>query len=176
MSVTGVQQQSATGANSAASSSMGNVQEVDKQEFLMLLVAQLRNQDPMKPMEDREFITQLAQFNSLEQMQMLNKTMTQASEMTVLGQMASFVGKEVEAMGKEGVVKGVVTGVTLVEGSAVLTVGDSQVDVRNVYAIKEREVATETPAPTPPVTTEPPEPATSTEPTDPATETETPEA
>jgi flagellar basal-body rod modification protein FlgD len=139
MSVGGVQsQQYANAANSSSMGSIGGGQEVDKQEFLMLLVAQLRNQDPMKPMEDREFIAQLAQFNTLEQMQMLNRTVAAANEMTILGQLASFVGKEVEALGgSSGTIKGVVTGVTLIDGSAVLTVGDEQVDVRNVFAIRD---------------------------------------
>ena len=38
------------------------------------MTTQLANQDPLNPMEDREFIAQLAQFSSLEQMQNLNKT------------------------------------------------------------------------------------------------------
>lgn len=48
--------------------------DLDKDAFLRLLTTQLANQDPLNPMEDREFIAQLAQFSSLEQMQNLNKT------------------------------------------------------------------------------------------------------
>ncbi len=47
---------------------------LDKDAFLQLLVTQLQNQDPLNPMEDREFISQMAQFSSLEQMQNLNDT------------------------------------------------------------------------------------------------------
>ena len=48
--------------------------DLDKDAFLRLLTTQLANQDPLNPIEDREFIAQLAQFSSLEQMQNLNKT------------------------------------------------------------------------------------------------------
>ena len=54
--------------------------DLDKDAFLRLLTTQLSNQDPLNPMEDREFIAQLAQFSSLEQMQTLNKTMDGKSE------------------------------------------------------------------------------------------------
>lgn len=47
---------------------------LDKDAFIRLLVTQLQNQDPLSPMEDKEFIAQIAQFSSLEQMQNLNKT------------------------------------------------------------------------------------------------------
>lgn len=46
---------------------------MDKNMFLKLLVTQLSNQDPLNPIEDREFIAQMAQFSSLEQMQQINE-------------------------------------------------------------------------------------------------------
>lgn len=76
----------------------------DKHTFLKLLVAQLTNQDPLNPTEDKEFITQLAQFTSLEQLQeinsgveTLNSTMNQSQLMTATG----FIGKDVVATGDQ---------------------------------------------------------------------------
>lgn len=54
--------------------------DLDKDAFLKLLTTQLANQDPLNPIEDKEFIAQLAQFNSLEQMQSLNKNMETLGE------------------------------------------------------------------------------------------------
>lgn len=56
---------------------------LDKDAFLKLLVTQLQNQDPLNPMEDREFISQMAQFSALEQMQQLNTNM-QATQLSII--------------------------------------------------------------------------------------------
>lgn len=116
-----------------------SAQELGKQEFLMLLVAQLRNQDPLNPMQDREFIAQLAQLNALEQMQQLNETLSAMAELTTLGQVASFIGKQVSGLerGTGELVEGVVTRVTIVDGNVMLEVGGKHVEVRDVVSISD---------------------------------------
>lgn len=46
--------------------------DLGKDAFIQLLVTQLQNQDPLDPVDDKEFISQMAQFSALEQMQNLN--------------------------------------------------------------------------------------------------------
>ncbi len=75
-----------------------------KDAFLKLLLTQLRNQDPMKPMDDQSFITQLAQFNSLEQMQAMQKTLADALTLQKLAQATGLIGHTVSgklSSGKE---------------------------------------------------------------------------
>ena len=55
-------------AQNVQSAARKPVKELGKDQFLQILVTQLRNQDPMQPMQDKEFISQMAQFSSLEQM------------------------------------------------------------------------------------------------------------
>jgi len=57
----------ATNQNSSSSSAAASSGGVDKNMFLQLLVAQLRNQDPMNPSDGTQFVAQLAQFQQLEQ-------------------------------------------------------------------------------------------------------------
>jgi flagellar basal-body rod modification protein FlgD len=71
-----------------------------KDAFLKLLVAQLSNQDPLKPVEDKEFISQLAQFSSLEQMQAVSQGVDTLNGTTKSGQLQSTFLQGVSLVGK----------------------------------------------------------------------------
>lgn len=73
-----------------------------KDDFLQLLVAQLKAQDPLNPMENTEFTAQLAQFSSLEQLTNINETMgnLQVSQTSLNNSQAvDFIGKSIQASG-----------------------------------------------------------------------------
>lgn len=70
-----------------------------KDAFLQILITQLQNQDPTSPMDDKEFIAQMAQFSSLEQMQNMTKAMENllaSQEQTQLMNYSTFVGQEIK--------------------------------------------------------------------------------
>lgn len=69
-----------------------------KEDFLRLLVVQLENQDPTKPLEDKEFISQMAQFSSLEQMTAMNKTLSSLISNFKLNLSYSLLGKQVDVL------------------------------------------------------------------------------
>jgi flagellar basal-body rod modification protein FlgD len=73
-----------------------------KSDFLLLLVTQFKYQDPLNPMDDKEFVAQLSQFSSLEQLMNLNTSMESLTAATQDQQMmnaVSYIGKDVAASG-----------------------------------------------------------------------------
>lgn len=71
--------------NIAANYSKTTMTEVglDKDDFLQLLITQLEHQNPLEPLDNQAFISQLAQFNSLEELRNLNKQMATLVELQI---------------------------------------------------------------------------------------------
>ncbi|MGI6113386.1 MAG: flagellar hook capping FlgD N-terminal domain-containing protein [Mahellales bacterium] len=113
-----------TGQMSTYSTGNRQVKEyLGKDEFLNLLITQLRNQDPLSPIEDREFISQMAQFSTLEQTTNLNKSIMQM-------QAANLIGKKITASVADG--NGVTYYVTGIAESARYYNGMSYVVVEGI--------------------------------------------
>ena len=89
-----------------------------KEQFLQLLMAELRYQDPLKPLADREFIGQLAQLRTLEQTEQMNQTLSALVRTFTIAQASSFIGRQVEGDAVAGPASGVVSGI-VVDGDEV---------------------------------------------------------
>lgn len=83
-----------TTAATATAATGAKAEELTNQ-FLTLLVAQLKNQDPTSPIENEQFVTQLAQLQSLEQQQKLTDSNQSLLLQSSLAAGASMIGKEV---------------------------------------------------------------------------------
>jgi flagellar basal-body rod modification protein FlgD len=112
-------------------------QTMGKDDFMKILITQLQNQDPTKPMEDKEFIAQMAQFSSLEQMTNLSQNFEKLSGMLTSGQALSVLGKDVEIVIGENVVNGRVTEITNGEYPQVLVDG-RYYDFSQIERVKEQ--------------------------------------
>jgi flagellar basal-body rod modification protein FlgD len=114
--------------------------ELDKDAFLQLLVTQLKHQDPMKPMDDTNFIAQMAQFSSLEQMQNINKTLESQQQFSALTSASSLIGKQVSVTvpgEKAETVKGIVDEVRSIDGKVTVVVGGKAYDSALVTDVSE---------------------------------------
>ena len=98
-------------------------QELGKDDFLKLLITQLSYQDPTSPMEDKEFIAQMAQFSTLEQMTSMAADFAKLTAMITGTEASAALGRNVELSDGEHVVQGAVKAVTKDENPLVLVNG-----------------------------------------------------
>ena len=87
-------------------------QSLDKDDFMKILITQLKYQDPTEPMEDKEFIAQMAQFSSLEQMSNMSSQFTELTATLKGAQAMNLIGREVELVQGESLIQGTVEAVT----------------------------------------------------------------
>lgn len=97
--------------------------ELGKDDFLKLLIAQLSNQDPTNPLENTEFIAQMAQFSSLEQMTNMSQSFEKLSALINSSEAQSMLGKTVELDLGDYSVKGIAEGATRGSSPQVLVNG-----------------------------------------------------
>jgi len=99
-------------------------QNLGKDDFLKILITQLSYQDPTAPMEDKEFIAQMAQFSTLEQMTSMARDFSKLTSMLMGNEAASALGKSVEIIEGERSIYGAVQAVTRGETPMVLVNGN----------------------------------------------------
>jgi flagellar basal-body rod modification protein FlgD len=98
---------------------------VSQDEFLRILLTQLRFQDPLKPVDNEQFVAQLAQFTALEINRQNGQKLDSLLAVAANTQALSLIGKVVEVSGASGFGSGTVTAVSFSTGEPRLTVQTS---------------------------------------------------
>ncbi|MGE3912483.1 MAG: flagellar hook capping FlgD N-terminal domain-containing protein [Chloroflexota bacterium] len=127
----------------SSAASLGAAAGMGKDDFMQLLIAQLKNQDPMKPMEDKEFITQLAQFSSLEAVEKMNSQLEELLGSQSLVQAATLIGKQATAKLTTGeTLTGVISEVRMISGQPTAIINGQEVDTSLITVLGTAPAAT----------------------------------
>jgi len=110
--------------------------DLDKDDFLKILITQLQNQDPTNPMQDKEFVAQMAQFSSLEQMTNMATNFGKLSSVLNSSEAQSLLGRTVEITDGDKAVYGKVSQVVRGEFPLVMVNG-SFYDLEQVSKVEE---------------------------------------
>lgn len=105
-----------------------------KDDFLKLLITQMSNQDPLSPMENTEFIAQMAQFSSLEQMTNMSQSFERLSTMMNTTAATNTIGRAVEIDLGDTTMTGIVEAVTR-EAAPQVKVNGQLYDMERVKAV-----------------------------------------
>jgi flagellar basal-body rod modification protein FlgD len=131
-----------SGIGSGSGSNQNNIQNlfakdqfVSQNTFMELLITQLKNQDPMNPQDSSQFVSQLAQFSSLEQMTQLNKNISSVLETSV----TNLIGRTVtvaDSSAPNGFLQGTVSGIVYYANGPTVRINGNDyqlADVQNVF-------------------------------------------
>lgn len=126
-----------TGTSQTAKTAANNI--LGKDDFLKLMVAQMKNQDPMNPADDKDNIAQMAQFSSLEQITNLANATQELATRMGLTQNVGLLGHDVTYTGTDGAaVTGRVDGLDLgKDGTTTLSVaGTTGIDPTRITSVR----------------------------------------
>ncbi|MGL5254130.1 MAG: flagellar hook capping FlgD N-terminal domain-containing protein [Brevinema sp.] len=110
---------------------------LEESDFLALLITQLKTQDPTKPMDDKEFMGQMAQFTSLKQMSSVAENMAKFTKEFDFSKNVAIIGKEVTWDDGSMERTGIVDSVLVRNGEHTLKSGDWEIKLENVVSVAE---------------------------------------
>ena len=121
-------------------SSVGGVASsaVNKDEFLKLFVAQLKNQSPLDPLKGHEFIAQLAQFSSVEQLTNLNTSFADEFKFQQLLGGGDLIGRKatyVDTFSGGGIGEGVIQGSRITGDTTSVIIDNKEIPISNITGI-----------------------------------------
>lgn len=109
----------------AATGGASQPSNVSIEDFLKILSAQLNAQDPLKPVDNQDFVAQIAQFASLQQTSQLNDKLESLLSLQSSTQSLGMLGKTVDASVNGNTLTGTVSALSLASGQPLLTVASA---------------------------------------------------
>ena len=126
----------ATTTSAGFTPTVSSSKQLTQQDFLQLLSTQMQNQDPMQPMDDSQFMAQMAQFSTLQATTTMGTDMTALRTHSDLATASSLVGRNVTITNETvGVVNGTVTGVDASSGSAQVVIGGKSYSLSDITSV-----------------------------------------
>ena len=110
-------------------------QTLGSDDFMKLLTTQLTSQDPMNPMKDTEFISQMANFTSLEQMRTLSKSFETFTTDQKLASAPSYLGRQVTVTDAAGDTTGIVEAIKLKDGKPAIVINGKTYETKLITGI-----------------------------------------
>ncbi|MGF7048746.1 flagellar basal-body rod modification protein FlgD [Paenibacillus sp. DS2015] len=128
-------------AANVATASKKDTQTMGKDQFLKIMITQLQNQDPTQPLEDKEFIAQMAQFTSVEQLMNISTQLSALNQS--LGSVSGLIGAKVSWVvdgdqstgGSSQINSGIVNSIIIRDGVQYASVGDLAIPVTKIIEI-----------------------------------------
>ncbi|ANT53378.1 flagellar hook assembly protein FlgD [Mesorhizobium amorphae] len=122
-----------TGANSTTTSTSKTA--VDYQSFLKLLIAEMKNQDPTKPMDSTQYVAQLATFSQVEQSVQTNTKLDQIMQSSALSQADALIGRSITSA--DGKTSGTVASVRLASSGLIAVLANgTEIPVTSGVSVK----------------------------------------
>lgn len=124
--------------NSSTAQSSSSSGAIDKDGFLKILVAELKNQDPSNSQDNTQYIAQMAQFSALEQMENLNEGLQNLSTNIKFQEGSSMIGKNATIAAGDGqYITGLISGVKLTDGAVKVVSGGNEYDIDDVTGLND---------------------------------------
>ncbi len=122
----------AIGLPATATATTSTTTSINQQDFLQILLTQLQFQDPLKPVDNEQFVAQLAQFSALEVSTEQSQKIDSLLTIEGADQAVALMGKTVEAGADQANAVGTVTAISFSTGEPLLTITTSSSSVTNV--------------------------------------------
>ena len=126
-----------TTAAPAASKGVSSYTSLSRQDFMNIMISEMSHQDPMNPVENQDFLNQLAQLESLQATAQLTQGIEALLALQQIGSASSLIGKTVTGDDGTGTpVNGVVEKILMKNGTATLVVGGTELPLNRIAEVQ----------------------------------------